>query len=490
MLREGEHPQVAVFIDAENILIGALSGGFPRPIAALMDRVREQGFLMSAQAYGDWTRQPCLQFLREFQMNTIEMKQLPTSASGKNTADINLAVDAIEMALSPAAPHTIVLAAADRDFVPLVQKLRRYGKEVIGIGVRGRVSRELEQVCSTFVMLDDIIPEAAPEAVPPPRATRGAPEDSPDAGRGAEGTSPGEPLDQAAAFRLLATVTEEIIRAGRDALATRVVDRLRKASPSFDLRKQGFGSFGDFALAAEAQKAVRVTRSKSGDLRLSPYVEDPGEAELRFDTPAEACESYRSILLSGKKAPIIRWADRRRLLEHLWAALAPESEGLTLGEMSSLLTKFGRQQGLGLPDRAIQKLVNTLNVAECFTDGGQARRFRDPSQSQTRLRAGTPLDEAEAAMHESYVRGIQAVRPQAPLDEHGLALLLFDEDTRRHLTEVRALLKRIAPPPAAGKKTAKRAPRKARGRAKPVAAPVVDTPSAVAGTAAELPPDD
>jgi hypothetical protein len=454
MSQESEPPQVAVFIDADNILIGALSGGFPRPIAALMDRVRELGFLMSAQAYGDWTRQPCLQFLREFQLNTIEMKQLPTSASGKNTADINLAVDAIEMALSPASPDSIVLAAADRDFVPLVQKLRRYGKEVIGIGVRGSVSRELEQVCSSFVMLDDIIPEAAQETG---ASTEAEGRELDEAAAPAPGSE--ESLDTAAAFRLLATVTEEVVRSGRDALGTRVSHRLREVSPSLDVRRLGFRSFRAFALAAEARKAVRVTLTKTRDLRLSPYVEDPGEAELKFDTPAEASESYRAILLSGRKAPIIPWAERRSLVAHLWEALGREAEGLTVGEMSSELIRSARQQSMGLPDRAIQKLLHTLNVAECFTDGGQARRFREPQQ--TRLRAARPLEGALSAMHEAYARGIQALRPQTPLDEKGLALLFFGEEARRHVTETRALLKRIAPVAAAGKKTRKRAPRKA-----------------------------
>ena len=467
MSREGEHPQVALFIDAENILIGALSGGFPRPIAALMDRVREHGFLMSAQAYGDWTRHPCQQFLREFQMNTVEMKQLPTSATGKNTADINLAVDAIEMALSPAAPDTIVLAAADRDFVPLVQKLRRYGKEVIGIGVRGRVSRELEQVCSTFVMLDDIIPEAAQESAAPTEPAHGAAEaedapEAPEAVAESAGALPGEQLDQAGAFRLLATVTEEIARVGRDALGTRVIDRLREVSPGFSLRQQGFRSFRAFVLAAEAHKAVRVTLSKTGDLRLSPYVEEPEEAgpELKYDTPAEACESYRTILLSGKKEPIIRWADRRRLVEHLWEVLGREPGGLTVGEMNSELIKFARQQSLGLPDRAIQKLLHTVNVAQCFSDGGQARRFREPSQ--TRLRAATSLEEALDAVHEVYVRGIQAVKPQAPLLDRGLALLFFDDAADLHIPEVRALLERVTGRPPAGKTATRRAPRQAR----------------------------
>jgi uncharacterized protein (TIGR00288 family) len=397
MPREDDHPQVALFIDAENILIGALSGAFPHPMAAIVDLVRKHGFLMSAQAYGDWTRRPCQQFLREFQMNTVEMKQLPTSAAGKNTADINLAVDAIEMALSPASPDTIVLAAADRDFVPLVQKLRRYGKEVIGIGVRGRVSRELEQVCSTFVMLDDLIPEAAQESGPTAEPARG-------------------------------------------------------------------GAGTEDAPEAEARPTTPTTPESGEGLQVSPYVEEPDEAapELTYDTPAEASESYRTILLSGKKVSIIRWADRRRLVEHLWEALKQKPAGLTLSEMNSELIKFARREAPGLPDRAVQKLVHTLNVAQCFTDGGQARRFRDPSQSQTHLHTAVSLADALIAMHEGYVRAIQAAEPQAPLNDRGLALLLFDDEADKRLREVRALLKRITGRPAARKRTAKRSPRQAR----------------------------
>jgi len=228
-----------------------------------------------------------------------------------------------------------------------------------------------------------------------------------------------------------------------------VSNRLREVSPNLDLRQLGFRSFRDFALAAEAQKAVQVTLSKTKDLRLSPYVEDSAETELKFDTPAEACESYRTILLSGRKAPIIPWPERQKLVEHLWEVLARETDGQTEGEMSSELIRFARQQTMGLPDRAIQKLLHTLNVAECFTDGGEARRFREPSQ--IRLRAGCALESALDAMHEVYVRGILASRPQTPLDERGLALLLFGEEGRRPVSALRALLKRVAPP-AAGKK--------------------------------------
>jgi hypothetical protein len=442
-----------LFIDAENILVGALSAGFSRPIASLMERVREQGFLMSAEAYGDWTRYPCSQFLREFQLNTVEMTQLPTSAAGKNTADINLAVDAIEMALSPSAPDTVVLAAADRDFVPLVQKLRRYGKEVIGIGVRGSVSRELEQVCNAFLMLDDIIPEAAPEPAPSP---------APEAPAVSEEVAAEEKLDVAGAFRLLARATDDVIRSGRDALGAHVMDRLRELHPDFSFRQHGFDSFREFALAAEAQKAVQVTLSVTGDLRLAPYVEEPDEVqpELRFDTAQEACESYRTILLTHKKVPIIRWADRKRLVAHLWEVLGAEPAGLTINEMGSELIWHARSQGLQWPDRAIQKLLHTLNIALCFTDGGQARYIQE--LFHTRLHAATSLEEALAAMHEVYARGVRMAEPHVPLNDWGLAALFYDDEAEHHIAEVRSLIERITGRPAAPRTSMERAFEQAR----------------------------
>ena len=126
--------RVALMIDAENLMIEMQKAGLPFRLRAIIDRVREEGNLVLARAYADWTTGSMRGFVRDFQTLAIEMEQLCSGATQKNTADIQLAVDTMELTLQPLAPDIFVIVAGDRDFVPLVQKLKRYGKQVIGIG--------------------------------------------------------------------------------------------------------------------------------------------------------------------------------------------------------------------------------------------------------------------------------------------------------------------------------------------------------------------
>jgi uncharacterized LabA/DUF88 family protein len=125
--------RVAIFLDAENLIIEAQKAGLPIEIKLIVDRVREEGLLNYAKAYADWTDSHTLPYTGDFYNNVFELTQL-NSRYGKNTGDIQLVVDALEMALLPGSPEIFVIVAGDRDFVPLVQKLKRYGKRVIGIG--------------------------------------------------------------------------------------------------------------------------------------------------------------------------------------------------------------------------------------------------------------------------------------------------------------------------------------------------------------------
>ena len=162
--------RVALFIDVDNVLILAQNSGLPFHLSLIIDRVRQQGTIMSAKAYADWTASLLRPVLGDFRASAIELVQLLTSTLSKehkNTADIQLAVDALEMALSPVRPHTIVIVGGDRDYVPLVQKLKRYGIFVMGIGVEAGVSSVLTEACDSYVYYDDIVPPAPQEIAEP-----------------------------------------------------------------------------------------------------------------------------------------------------------------------------------------------------------------------------------------------------------------------------------------------------------------------------------
>lgn len=450
------HRRMAVFIDAENLLIASQSAGFHLPLSELMRAIRAMdGIISFARAYGDWSKPPCSYHLRDFRENVIELTQLSTSAIGKNTADIALAVDAMEMVLSAHSPEVFILAAADRDYVPLVQKAKRYGKVVVGIGVRGSVSRELAQVCDRFLMLDDLIPESAAEeevAIVGEAPAPGhepqpdvAPSDAAPSPAATASPAPGK-LDLTGAFELLRRVVAGQKDEGLDPLGGRTLERMRQLVPDFRIADYGYDSFRDFALAAQQRGLVRVIPSLGGDLQLDlPAPRADTTPDLRFGTPEDACESYRLILAREKRVPIVPYRQRHELVAHLWEVLGAEPDGLTIAEMGDLLKHYAFQQGFDWPDRAYEKIVHTLNIAHCFeASDGYIGYFND--LFSTRLRPAVPLEEAIAAMHHTYIMGIRLSAPSLPLVPEGLALLLLGEQSPEALTVVKRLLERFGRP--------------------------------------------
>ena len=106
--RAAASDRVALFIDVDNILILAQSSGLPFHLSLIIDRARQQGTVMSSKAYADWTANLLRPVLGDFRANAIELVQLPTSTASKehkNTADIQLTVDAFEMVFLPRAPR-------------------------------------------------------------------------------------------------------------------------------------------------------------------------------------------------------------------------------------------------------------------------------------------------------------------------------------------------------------------------------------------------
>lgn len=444
--------RLAVFIDAENLLIGARDAGFPQPLDYMMSHIKSLGLVAVARAYGDWNRYPCAQALRQFWSNVIEMQMLVTNEKGKNTADIQLALDALELVLEPTAPDTLVLACADRDFVPLVQKAKRYGRTVFGIGVRGSVSRELAAACDRFFMLDDIIPDrpahdgdrAEPLPRPQPLGAPAVPPPRREAEPVVAAPTPAPQMDRATAFRLLCRAVETLRADGLTPYGARCCEWMRNQSSEFDYRALGFEQFRDFALEAEREGQVRVLLSSVSDFQIDLAQADEGPVdELSFETPEQACESYRRILLEDKRVPLAPWRVRRDLVQYLWDWLASEPLGASIVAMNEQLKAYGRSQGHGLPDRAYDKIVHTLNIAKCFQDQGYRCYCQD--LYYTKLRPAVEVDTALELMNAVYVQGILWERAAVDIDDDGFAMLLYDDEYEPHVDSVARLLDRLAP---------------------------------------------
>ena len=123
--------QLAVFIDFENVALWAEREFLDFEITALIEYLQTRGPAVVKRAYGDWSR--FSRYREELMDNSIDLIQIYSVRQGKNRADIRMAIDAFEIAVSRPQIGTIVIVSGDSDFGPLVTKLREYGRYTIGI---------------------------------------------------------------------------------------------------------------------------------------------------------------------------------------------------------------------------------------------------------------------------------------------------------------------------------------------------------------------
>ena len=155
-----DEPRIAVFVDFENLALGVRDmkqGQFK--IQLILKRLLEKGRIVYKRAYCDWSQHR--NAVREFHSQGIEMVDIPRSkVSGKNSADIHMVVDAIDLCYAKQHIDFFALLSGDSDFSPLVSKLKENDKRVIGCGVRSSTSDLLIANCDEFIYYDDLIREA------------------------------------------------------------------------------------------------------------------------------------------------------------------------------------------------------------------------------------------------------------------------------------------------------------------------------------------
>ena len=151
-----QEPLIAVFVDFENLALGARdmkAGKFD--IKLVIKRLLEKGRIVYKRAYCDWSNYR--DFTREFHAHGVEMVDIPqTRQSGKNSADIHMVVDALDLCYAKQHIDIFALLSGDSDFSPLVSKLKENNKRVIGCGVKSSTSDLLIGGCDEFIYYDDL----------------------------------------------------------------------------------------------------------------------------------------------------------------------------------------------------------------------------------------------------------------------------------------------------------------------------------------------
>jgi uncharacterized protein (TIGR00288 family) len=246
---------MAVFLDLENLAIGAKEAQFPEfDIGKILERLLLKGHTVVKKAYCDFGRYKDLK--RGLHEAAFELIDIPhIRQSGKNSADIRMVVDALDLCYTKGHLDTFVIISGDSDFSPLVSKLRENGKMVIGVGVKKSTSDLFIDNCDEFIYYDDLVREAVAKE----RAKAALQTKSPD-------TKTGGPSVAAALNLLVETV--ETIRAERGdeegIWASQVKLAMKRRNPGFNERAHGFRAFSDLLLEAQKRGLLKLDEKQPG----------------------------------------------------------------------------------------------------------------------------------------------------------------------------------------------------------------------------------
>jgi len=286
---------IAVFVDYDNIEIGVKSTlrrefDVSLPLGAL----KERGDLVAKFAYANWGRQEGA--TRQMAENAVQMVQrIPSPRGDKNGADINLALDALEMAFTHAHVNAFAIVSGDSDFIPLVNKLKEYGKTVFVVGGKAFTSTILQQNCHEFVSYESLLEDGATIVAQPmperrDRADRGS--ERPDRKDRRERGQRPAPLDLSQAMPLVERALQVLERRAVQPQLGLLKSTMLQLDPAFSERAYGAGSFSDFV--EKLKKAEFINVSGSGGRYI---IERRGHtSDKTAPKPEEALPMLRDML--------------------------------------------------------------------------------------------------------------------------------------------------------------------------------------------------
>ena len=244
--RSGVEQRLSLFIDFENIALGVRDAQYKKfDINLVLQRLIEKGRIVFKKAYADWTRYA--EYKREFHEAAIELIDIPQRGyTGKNSADIRMVVDAMDLVASKGHITTFVILSGDSDFSPLVSKLKENDKNVIGLGVKNSTSDLLISNCDEFIFYEDLV-----------RETRALP------------SIENLPKKQQDVFRLMLDSIQALQRENYDVIwGSMIKQTMQRKQPYFNETYYGYKSFSE--LLEDAQRKGLITMKK--DAKSGGYI--------------------------------------------------------------------------------------------------------------------------------------------------------------------------------------------------------------------------
>lgn len=236
---------IAVFIDFENLALGAKDtpqGTFD--IRLVLKRLLEKGRIVYKRAYSDWSRyRP---YIRAFHEQGIEMIDIPQSKmSGKNSADIRMVVDAIDLCYAKQHIDAFALVSGDSDFSPLVSKLKENDKRVIGCGIKSSTSDLLIANCDEFIYYDDLARKEKTKKSAPRRK------------------SSSKPTKRQEALEMLTEIVRSLESDYDPLWGSLVKQTMRRVHPGFNESYYDFKNFSELLEAAGTKNLIKLDYDES-----------------------------------------------------------------------------------------------------------------------------------------------------------------------------------------------------------------------------------
>ena len=244
--RSTDERKIALFCDFENIALGVRDSDIGKfEIGIVLERLLEKGKIIVKKAYADWERYS--DYKRPFHEAAIELIDIPQKFySGKNSADIKMVVDAMDLSYAKEHLDTFVILSGDSDFSPLVSKLKENNKYVIGIGVKNSSSNLLVDNCDEFIYYEDVWRDA----------------------------QKGPKLDglnkkTAEAFSLMIESIQALVRENKDVLwGSMIKQTMQRKKPSFNEGYYGYSTFSELLEDAERKNILKLKK----DQRSGTYI--------------------------------------------------------------------------------------------------------------------------------------------------------------------------------------------------------------------------
>jgi uncharacterized protein (TIGR00288 family) len=386
-----ERQNIAVFVDYDNIEIG-LKSTLRREfdVSRTLDALRERGDIVAKFAYANWSRHE--QATRQMAENAVQMVQRNPSPRGdKNAGDINLALDALEMAFTHDHINAFAIVSGDSDFIPLVNKLREYGKTVFVVGGKAFTSTILQKNCHEFISYESLIEDAPKnQAKPAPADQRPQAQRSQQQPQRRRAT-----LDLAQAVPLVERALQVLERRALRPQAGLLKSTMLQLDSRFEERAYGARSFSEFIEKLKEAGYVNVTGSGGQTMIEAKKAAAPEKVlvdpELALPPLRDVLETHRMELENG--------------------CLAEELENWVTEEAPNFdLRKYGFTEFAELLNYAQDKLVVRVEPDE--EEG--LRVFLGPEFYPPALPEGAPEIHTKIISAEIVGEGAAAKKPRRP----------------------------------------------------------------------------